>query len=911
MSSTAGRSSTTDEFDVEDSTYDRDSVNPNYQRGEDGEESTHNSASFLHLSFASGSSFDSRTYGTSTYISGGSETLERDGFSDEEFGDLDNLSLESQPMAMDRWVDSTCSCLDYPALVYQKMCMQTETSLLRESEGIPRSTFSISNSTNSPTNLGIAAAKRRNLRREGKATPNDGKLNDNVSSMRDERKNEIRKMPIQPKKHFDFNDVESSERERGDSQTPRKKEPEELVATATKCYDDASRLEKKSMREKRSEDSEKKKTNEEAQSISNGSTESMLERAIQKAAKEDEERDIKMRLSETFNDVDAKLDPPSHTETENTREGKAGDSYLTNRHDIESSTSKGPIEGSPKKEKEMVEFPDDPSGRGQRSPLLPVIKQTTSVYASQQSDSAQRIQESHEAKSTTSSMEIIDVISIDDQDSWTPGSRNEIDRSTKKLGENRHSHSQDSSRPDDPSISSIHVSSPKAHDQHHDRHMTTDSSTVDELCIEEEAKLNMRISSNRSTSTASKDLAGSKSAEALWNEERMKLQTISDVVVRSQSRRQLIQKVLEGTGREDYIFNPSTKNFRSTSAGRRRPSSDTFCAIEQSRSREQSLVSQQILLQQGSKDSLSNLPLSPRSKDLVAIRSIEEAQRIRSSKRDKGKYSIPSHYESDRHSYTRESSSRSPYDEHSKANIHQPEIDHMIRSLSLQKSRNRDPTGRRGHSNVEGPAKKYIMSDERDDQESLPSSPPIGNKHPAAHVGNNWSGYDTAVSATKELRQLEKKIERQIRRADADPQIDQSKEKRRMEKKLSKKLRSIIKSDDTNAQKLSSKEIRKLEKHLAQTLNGENETRASKLKRVKHKEKQRFTQAQHSHSTPHELQQSDGYPITHSHLSKALLQESRDQRPERSRYEELKGLRSRYARRGIGRRSYSRMSDSD
>eukprot|EP00531_Pseudo-nitzschia_arenysensis_P006201 CAMPEP_0116147564 /NCGR_PEP_ID=MMETSP0329-20121206/17823_1 /TAXON_ID=697910 /ORGANISM="Pseudo-nitzschia arenysensis, Strain B593" /LENGTH=875 /DNA_ID=CAMNT_0003643503 /DNA_START=30 /DNA_END=2657 /DNA_ORIENTATION=+ len=875
MSSTIGELSTVDE-DAEDSTYDRYSVNPNYRNERDGDEST-----LRHLSVASESSYDSRTYGTSC-LSEGSETLEQDESYDEEF---EELSLESQHMVMDHWVDNSCTCLDYPAMIYQKLCMQTETSLLRESKGISRS-FSMSNS---PTNLGVAAAKRRNLRLKGKAMPKVDEANEGESS---ERNNELRQMQIQPREDF--------ERKRFDTPPLQKQEPEGQMEPDTRECSSTVPLEPAGTRSEDSHESEriteKLALDEIDENMSNDSTKSMLERAIQKVAKEDEERDTQIRISNSSRDVDTKADPPSDEEIAASHEAIAADRYSTPAQDIAPPTSERPVASAVMKDGKVVEIPTDPSGRSERRSLSPAMEQESSEGASQKSDGAQRTDE----KSATSSMGIIDAISIDDQDSWTPGSRTEVDQSTTNIDTTT------PQRPEDPSIASTCVESTKVDGQQHDRPLPTDTSTVDELWIEEEAKLKMKASSNRTTRSNMKDRAAVKSAEDLWNEERMKLQTISDVVIRSQSRRELIQKVLQGAGREGSLRKMSrTQEVRSSSAGRSPPSSELHSAIERNRS----MASRSMILQQGSGDSLNAMPLTTRNKDLVAVRSIEEGQRMRSSKRDASKYKSSLH-KADLHSYGRESSPISLYDKYPDPDLQHPELDHLIGSVSRERPRSGGPTGRRGFkTNYEDPPMNRLLSDSRDDQESHPSTPLGRNRPTTTTIEKNHVDYDNAVLATKELRKLEKKIERQIRRADLEAKMEETKEKRRMEKKLSKKLRSIIKSDDMNAQKMSSKDIKKLEKQLAQTLNGDNENRSSKLKRIKHKDRQRLVQGSSTQSIAAELRQSNGYAT--SQVETPYIQESREKRPERSRYEDLKNLRSRYARRGIGRRSYARMTDTD
>jgi hypothetical protein len=955
MSSISVQSSTTDAIDV-DSTNDRYSVSKSNHRSKDGDESNHNSAaSFRHLSVASGSSFDSGTYGTS-FVSDQSETIERDeSFDDDEFGDLDNLSLDSQPMVIDRWVDSACTCLDYPVMLYQKACLGKETSLLRQSKSRSRST--IYHNTTTSTNVSVSGAKRRSLHLKGNAIPENGETND------DENKNEIKIMRIQPNEDFEFKDIEGSERNRDNSQTTRKKEF--LVPANAVESDNTFRLESTAMNENRPEDShekkqiieEKKINNEEEQSISNAITKSMLERAIQKVAKEDEERDITSRLSETFKDEDLKIDPPSDAEIAATREAHPADSYPENHPSLKLPTSDRPSESVSQKDEKSIVFPEDPSGRGQRSQSPTVIEQTTTEEASRRSNSSPRTQEreimSNDEKSLANSVEIIDVLSIDNQDSWTPGSRSDIDHSIAQIGDNRHQYSRTSPRLNDRGN----------HDQQDDRPISADSSNVDELWIEEETKLSMKKYLNRAASTASKGLTAAQSAEDLWNEERMKLQTTSDVIfddpkarqaflghrqgrlrdaaidarntTRSPSRRQKVQKALKDMGREDSMNSKlDEKNSRSKSLGRSRPSPEILSMIEQSRSesrsRAQILPRKPVLSQQGSsRDPLNVAPLHSRKNDLIVVRSIDEGQRIRSSKRDVTKYNAVSRHNLpvDVHRRAGESSSRGPFDEHSNPSHRQPKIDHLIKTSSRQRSKSRDPIGRKGLINVEGPSMKYLLNDERDDQESLPSIRPVEGRPTAAPVEKSWSGYDTAISATKELRKLEKKIERQLRRADLDSQMDQSKEIRRMEKKLSKKLRSI-KSGDLDAQRMSPREIRRIEKHLEKTMSSENENRSSKLKRIKLKgvsstrgpvssssnlkeERHHLEQAPSSHSGQNDLQRSPSYGLPRSPSGQSFSEESQDNRPDGSRYENSKSLRSRYARRGIGRRSYSRVPDTD
>lgn len=107
---------------------------------------------------------------------------------------------------------------------------------------------------------------------------------------------------------------------------------------------------------------------------------------------------------------------------------------------------------------------------------------------------------------------------------------------------------------------------------------------------------------------------------------------------------------------------------------------------------------------------------------------------------------------------------------------------------------------------------------------------------------SNISDYDNEISAAKELRKLEKRIEQQLRQAKRetnerdvwDSETVQSKEIKRIEKKVAKKLH-VATSDNPDSENVSSREIRRLEKQLARKLGGESEKRASKLRRIKRK----------------------------------------------------------------------------
>ena len=224
---------------------------------------------------------------------------------------------------MDHFVDNTCSCLNYPSIVYQNMCMQTETSLLRESKGVPRSTI-YNNSANVPTKLGIAAAKRRNVRIQSKPISTDERVNDVVSSAGHTTGSELRREEIQPKKDLDSVISEISQEKKCDeSETTSQDVVEDAEAKDTQDCESTSRLETpSSISQSCSEESEEPEPSghseqeiEQVDTIENVQTiptniKEIVERAIEKAAKEDEGRDILIRVPQSFEESDVKLDPP-------------------------------------------------------------------------------------------------------------------------------------------------------------------------------------------------------------------------------------------------------------------------------------------------------------------------------------------------------------------------------------------------------------------------------------------------------------------------------------------------------------------------------------------------------------------------------------------------------------------------
>jgi hypothetical protein len=685
--------------------------------------------------------------------------------------------------------------------------------------------------------------------------------------------------------------------------------------------DNTSPLEAASMNDNSPEESDekieqKKTSEEEAQNTSNPDAKSKLVGA--NVVEEVEERDTNAHITET-EDADLKIDPPSDEEIAATREGQPADSYPANQPSQEPPASDKHSGSAAKNDEKSIAVAKDPSGRDQRYASPTLMKSMSTQEASPKSNEEApslegEIADNNDEKSLSNSVEIVDVLSIDDQDSWIPGS-------TSKVGDSRPQDIQNSSQPNVHSTTSILLSRSKTQDQKDERPVTATSSIVNELWIEEEAKLKNKTSLSRTASFTSKGLAPAQSAEDLWNEERMKLQIteskvrevlmgqrrsrLQDAMVDARRSQDRIQKALEGRER-DYF---ST----SKSLGRNRPSPELYSAIQRS------LSSKRTPLQRGNGESLNVAPLPSRENDLVAVRSIEEGQRIRSSNRDAIVYNSTSHPKQsgntniDVHRQIGKSSSRSPYDEHSKLSHRQP------KATARRSSRSKDLIGRKGL--VEDPLRMFQLNDNRDDQESLPSVHHVESRPVVSPpIGKNRSGYENAYLASKELRKLEKKIEKQLRKADLDSKMDQSKERRKMEKKLSNKLKSI-KADHKDAQAMTSREIKRLERHLEQTLSIENENRSSKLMKIKRKELssvrprapsrdgQEFVQVHSSYSGQTDLEQLLGYGSTDRSPGRPLPKERKHNRPDGSRIEKSRGLRSRFLR--LGRRSYASVPETD
>jgi hypothetical protein len=914
---------------VDDNDNDNDTESQSNKHYNDTESQKQYSVSLHNLSTTTESSRDSRTcdsFGTDDR----SDALEREDFfaDDDEYEDLE--SLGSNPI-VDGWVDSACSCLDHPISLFQGLGFGKETSLLRQSKGRTRSTItSQTNAISSVANMKLSAAERRNLRLKRKGIHGNGETNDiestmGILSLDDAKNKEIKIMRIQPKEKFECRNIEpdsSGEEDKCDKPEEVGKEP---AATYAEMNDDTNSIISRDpiasnvVRPDETQDGEDAtetddRTNEELEEAGDSIADSFKfaeERTMEDSSKQDEED--QSQLSNTYNN--AKIDPPIGSKIASTVESQRTDSSLSSNglKRLESSDSETPSENlsqmGVKELKNITEDVQSLSNRGEHSTVNKKIKMeaearhsdsvsqgietgttdlthvdTDSPSANDESSrpfSDGNGQKDDDVSALSNNIEIIDVLSMDDQDSWTPGSRSD----------QKHSISEKLRKKDNSSPYSVQGST-----SNHKRDAPLSSSgdqvsdNVDDLWFEEEEKLNKKSTFSSEASSRPKILSNAETAEDLWNEEKFKLRTISDDIFndpkareaflghrrgklqdagmdssnkssRSQARRRKLQNILRGDRGDSDVSKGSSRLLRSRSLGvRNPPSPENGDLIQQSRSksRERRLASKPIPPQKDTEHlNVSSIPPSrvnerltskhtpskksvpSRVKDLIVIRSIEEGQRIRSSKRESVKYGAGSHQNDpiNVNKYVEEAPVSGPYDEGSSPSRHRRISDLQIKS-SRQRSKSRDSTRSRIAKTIES-GNNIHTNDERDDHESLETTRP-SEARPVD--SNKRSDYENAISATKELRKLEKKIERQLRQAKRetksqdswDSQIVPTKEIRRMEKKLAMKLKAV-KSDDPDSQTVSSMEIRRLEKQLAQKLSGDTENRASKLKRIKRK----------------------------------------------------------------------------
>jgi len=1005
--------------DGNDSMQDRYSVVHTIRVG-DNDASQNTSVSMHNLSTNTGFSSDSGTCGTS-FATEGSDVLEPDEFfGDDEYEDLDTLSLGSHPM-VDGWVDSACSWMDHPMSLIQSIGFGKETSLLRQSKGRTRST--ISNAISSVANMKISTVERRNrrLHRKGIHT-NHGETIDIESTMgrlalENAKKKEIKIMRIQPKENFECRRIESETSEKeGPPSSPKTNEVgKELETTdAKKKGNNTSTITRDptamnsilpdESREGEGEEVTHDRINEELEEIDDSIADTKIteERAMENSCTQDE--DDQPNISNTSKNI--KIDPPIESKIVSIVDDQPIESFSSNvLRGSESSESvsitERPFQKEDKEDVQSLSNRDDHSivnrdmveessvmdrdnsvKQGNESGITDLTHINTNSPSTNDDISRQfpddNGQKIDDEKVLPSDIEIIDVLSMDDQDSWIPGSRDDQEHSIGEKEKKKYKGRRNKSKNvDHTSLYSVQNSTSnhkldKALASNDDRSLAA----VDDPWIEEGEKLNKTIAYNGKTYSRPESLSKAETTEVVRNEEKSKLQATPDdifddpktreaflghrrgrlrdtgmdsnnKILRSQSRRKKLRDVLRAERGDSDGSRGSKRLSRSRSLGiRNPPSPEDGALIKQSRSksREGRLVSKPIPSQKGPghRNASSNPP--SRVKDLVVVRSIAEGQRIRSSKRESIKYGTGSHQNDpiSINKYVGEVSIRGSYDRDSSRSRHRRISDRRAKP-SRQRSKSRDPTNADLAKTKES-KNNILTNDERDDHESVTIRPSESRPVNSELVNNNRSDYDNAISATKELRKLEKKIEQQLRQAkletkheDAwDSQTVPSKEIRRMEKKLAKKLKAVT-SDNLDSQTVSSKEIRKLERQLAQKLSGENENRTSRLKRIKRKvskstvvelkkakpSSSAVSKAQYelhqvsSRQTERDVRVDEASPefLTSTSPGKILPPPNQDNRNEKKKSENLKGVRSSlYLRRGtnnLGNRISRRIPEND
>jgi hypothetical protein len=475
-------------------------------------------------------------------------------------------------------------------------------------------------------------------------------------------------------------------------------------------------------------------------------------------------------------------------------------------------------------------------------------------------------------------IEIIDVLSLDDQDSWTPGNARLHEAQsrgvTKKKKQQksileRQQRMESKSRDPSPSLSrrfsNAQGRDPSPSENGREAKLYNPASTkvhdvdqrVASLWNEEAAKLSGEFSGRATTISGSKNLSVAKAADDLWSQEEQKLQTLqSDIFEdpmareaflghrrgrlqavgmesthrsRSQSRRRRLAKVLQGADERAEESSHSRRSMRSTRSTRpssldlKRPPTPEVAVLPikmtRSKSREapgkSRLPSPQAapprqMQTESTTESMNHedqTRVNPstglkKSKDLVVVRSIDDGQRLRIA-RSRGRDRLTYGSDSDGHENFPSKSGHSD-----------------SRSLERQ---NRSPKRRSKSREIEIVDLADVEDvvdhrpplpgrDARDDRESKQVGRSLRRGSSSSPPAEEWPDYETVISATRELRKLEKKIEKQLRQVKRETKIQ-----------------------EWDNQAVSSKEIRKLEKQLAQKLKKENEKRATKLKRIRRK----------------------------------------------------------------------------
>jgi len=404
-------------------------------------------------------------------------------------------------------------------------------------------------------------------------------------------------------------------------------------------------------------------------------------------------------------------------------------------------------------------------------------------------------------------VEVIDLQGMEEQQEWTLPSAMEAKASSHSRRKTK-SDLQDTLQENGPGPS--FADRRALFDQNRDTNPTSTSPTtlsstsVNDLFKEEEAKLSAKKSKRPHNSQvgATARLTNPQTAEDLWTEEEKKLHIIphrTDIFDDPDAREAFLGQrrgqLQEGGFRDE-------EHLRSTSRSRRLFDS----AFEKSnREAVNSLGSKNRNSRRAPTPEESrpmaqrNIHSSPVVEDSVPVpsrrRHISELAAVRTTKDSR-------HLQSKviREDQERQGESRDPSEHKSSGRMgmgyHQGEEDRPPR-----RSKSRDNRER---------AQNMVSVSNREDR------PTRSRRGPGPE---SWPDYETVISATKELKKLEKKIEKQLRTV----------------------RRETRNQDWENQSHVSSKEIRKLEKQLAQKLKRESEKRGAKLKRIKRRSTKKST----------------------------------------------------------------------
>jgi hypothetical protein len=849
----------------------------------------------------------------SSYVSTGtsfesddSDALDLDEFDEDDFDEL--MSLETHGI-MGGWVDSACGWLDKP------MCLlpfAKQTSLLKESKGRTKSALQklrMNDTMSTVANMKLSAKERRNLRLYRKGLPALEEGDDAFSTYSSQY---ISTQRIQPRT-VDGKEKSPKSKKKEQKSKDKKNDKANKSKEGATSEDSTHESERHS---KASKETKKKRRQDDERSIKSkdpeGSHHSRLVSPEEESHIDSAQSQGDGEMSKTLDKVlmDSPVQVPAvHKKVDET----------LSMPELELPESESIRSGSIKAEEDLNEGSENQekgknaSSRSERTGVRSIRKNKIMEVVQSRSKSVPRAREitdlthietmpstasrkeSKEGKPTPRPIEIIDVLSMDDQDSWTPALEPEPSDAKKQFEYHGMQDRKPKSRDPSPSISRRSMSR-QARDPSPSRSKRSTMGSVvnvDELWNEEEAKLKKKKTSKEKQKNWPRSLTAAETAEDVWYQEEQKLQdTNTDSIFDdpkareaflghrrgrlqdtglddqhrspSQSRRRLLVKALQGgdDGHEHEADN-STRSTRSRSLGvRRAPAPEITKA--RSKSRERRFATPTPAQQKDQiDDRMSSHSRVNKNKDLVTVRTIEDGQRLRSGRNNDNNEPI------DVHEYMERSASKNPRSLSRGRN--------GLREMRRRRSKSREIVDLAHLDDSESRRAVSRPRDARDDNESRPQSRSSRIVSKSGKSAGEWPDYDTVVSATKELRKLEKKIEKQLRQVKRDSKSN----------------------EELDAQTVSSKEIRKLEKQLAQKLKRDSEKRATKLKRIKRKVPKSPSQGQTTEDTSrsHRSLSRSKFPAGSPEAdidagpTKSFSQKVDDFR-ERSKFDQLRSLRS-------------------